>query len=1386
MKPIKLLDVTINYELNVFNVMNCLNATRYRFVKYLVYFFILSNYYILNAQYKEGDFKKIHIEIDGEEVFDVSEIVQDHQGYIWMITNLGLIRYNGYEGEKFSNKVNDVSIRKDGVQKIFVDYKGDIWIGTQTGLLKYNSDCDCIYPYPSGKDVPTLTGVLSIAEDQNKNIWIGTVKGELYQYEREGNTFSRFLFNPLDASTIIQGRITDLLADQNNNLWIGTNSPDQQKGSGLLQFNINSGEIKQFLNDPANSNSLSDNRISALYEDRQGQILIGTYKSGFHIYDSKNKSLKRIPIDTDNPNQISAPFAENKVFGNDPYVRLIHQDQNGGYWIGTTGKGVNYFNAGTEIFKNYNFNLVNPQLLWSIYEDRQGNIWLGGILGAGLFKTDPLARKYNLNNNFINVEAANESSFSPGILWIESLQQGLGKLDLKTNKITRYKHEENNIHSLGHNWVRSVYQENNKTLWLGLGIGNEEGIGAGDGGVDRMDIKTGTFKHFKLIRNDDKRNDFSYTVYVICEDNEGHLWLSTGQGGLFRSDKEKKEFKHFNLTKNPDKIGDVILNIVRIDSNGDIWASDFKDQGTLYLYDKTENTFNPYLKGFKVFNILIDKKGWYLISTWEKGLVHLNPIDGSYVQYTKEDGLPSNEGLDIVEGNDGDFWINTRIGPAKFDTETGEISSIGLLKGRYNTSILKASDGQLFLGANNGLVSFYPDQVIGNPYAPQIDINELLISDTNYLKGKSDTDELNLSYNQNDISFKYNALHFSDPEKNTYQYRLKPINDQWIDAGFERTARYFNLPPDSYTFEVKASNSDGIWTEKPEMVTFTIKQAWWKTWWAYVIYAAIIVFLADRFYRFQLSKKIADSESIRLKELSRLKNALYTNITHEFRTPLTVIKGMASTMKSNLEKKELDGLENSLELINRNSDGLLKLVNEMLDLAKIESGNMTLQLIQTDIIPFVKYLTQSFHSLAEEKGVSFSVYSELDHLEMDFDVNKFSAIVTNLLSNAIKFTSENGEVLVRIGRIHDNSTDYFVLEVKDSGLGIPKEDLLHIFDKFYQVDNTSSRLGDGTGIGLSLIKEFVELMNGAVGVESKPGKGSVFKVKIPITNNALLSDGSELMSTASVFKSDVASIASEEIQTSVEVDKNLPLVLIVEDNIDVAYYIKTCLKGKYQILHALNGLSGIEIAFEKIPDIIISDVMMPEKDGFEVCEQLKTDELTDHIPIIMLTAKATFEDRLTGLSYGADAYLTKPFEKDELLTRIDQLILLRKKMLTKFEKTGIDRLLNKYAKNKEAKLLQKIVKVIDEHITQTDFGPAQLALQLDLSESQLYRKLKAMSGKSTAIFIRSIRLQKGKDLIQTTDMTISEVAYDVGFKDPSWFSRAFKDEFGFAPSTLSR
>jgi signal transduction histidine kinase/ligand-binding sensor domain-containing protein/DNA-binding response OmpR family regulator len=1360
----------------LFGISNRLNAFAYKFIKCLL-LLLFSTFFTVHAQSNENTFEKVNIEIDGETVFDVYIITQDHQGYMWMATNLGLIRYNGLEGKKYDIKRSDSSSNSiDFIWHLYVDYLGDIWIGANSGLSKYNPDCDCLYQYPFKIDDINLREIQSITEDKNNNLYLGIWHDGLLRYERESDSFTRILHKSSDSPLIIDDFIGHLLVDQINNLWIGT-------GSGLVRYNINTGNIKKFAHDPSDPNSLADNRITALYNDTQGQLLIGTVKSGFHIYDPKNESLNRISFNPNNPNQLYAPYTKDKVSSKSSSVQIIHQDQNGGYWIGTKGKGINHFNARAKTFKNYDFNLDIPQVLRSFYEDRQGNLWAGGVMGSGLFRMDLFAQKYHLNTNFPHATRTYESSINPGVLWVGSHETGLSKLDLKTNNIIRYLHNDGNNKSIGHNWVRSIYQENKRTLWLGIGNGYEFGGHLGNGGVDRMDIETGLFTHFKLTRNDDGDDDFSYTPFSICEDKEGYLWLGAGPGGIFRSDKDKKEFKHFKILKNDNLLKDVIFNIVRMDSNGNIWASDFAGEGTLYLYDRQENKFSPYLNGFKMYNLIVDDKGWLLISTWEKGLVHLNPADRSYIQYTKKEGLPSNDGVDIVKGENGMYWINTRIGPAKFNTKTGEISSIGLPKRRYNTGVFKASNNHIYVGSNNGIYSFNINQAGGNPYPPQVSISDLLISEKNYLTSKNESIKLKLAYNQNDISFKYVGLHFSNPKKNTYQYKLDPLDDNWINVDSERTVRFANLSPGTYNFQVKASNSDGVWSSKPDNVKFTITKSWWTTWWAYAIYISILSYLAYKIYRFQLSRRIVDSERNRLKEVNHLKNTLYTNITHEFRTPLTVIKGMADSLKFDLQNNKHDELENSIDMIERNSDSLLHLVNEMLDLSKIESGNMELQLVQSDVIPFLKYLNESFSSLAEENLISLTIYSEIDSLVMDFDSKKLTSIISNILSNAIKFTPEYGKIIVHINKITQKEETFLLIKIKDNGIGISSENLPHIFNRFYQTDTSTIRKHEGTGIGLALTKELVALMNGTIEAKSTLEKGSEFSVMIPITREATVISKVEIDTITIAPK---ITIPSKKIKKSIKTNSELPLVLIIEDNIDVAHYLKTCLTNTYETIHAVNGIVGIEMALEKIPDIIICDVMMPGKDGFEVCETLKSDERSDHIPIIILTAKVTTEDRLTGLSCGADAYLAKPFNKEELFTRLDQLVLLRKKLIHKIQNDGFKTILKKNTKNPKLQFLQKVITLIHEDLNNSNFGSEDLAKELHISESQLYRKIKAITEKSTAVFIRSIRLQYAKELLSTHDKSVSEIAYEVGFNDPSWFSRAFKEEFGISPSEVTK
>lgn len=896
-------------------------------------------------------------------------------------------------------------------------------------------------------------------------------------------------------------------------------------------------------------------------------------------------------------------------------------------------------------------------------------------------------------------------------------------------------------------------------------------------GLATLVYKNGTWIY------DGTMDGISDDIRAIKEDSDGTIWLESQVDGVWKVEAESKrstenlnhpKVKHFKANK------ELPAGILFLKSIGNKVLFNINDE--IYSYNKEKDSILkddsiPSLFGLhgRISLKMEDKnKNVWMFADLNKGderksrLIAIKNDEGSYsIKKNYDERITQNVGVSHFPENRNIVWYGGSGSVIRHD-----LSITGNEKSDFNTHIRKvtiAQDSMVFGGA------------------------------------KVNSKEIEIPYKDNAFRFEYAATSFEEASENLYQYQLNGFDKEWSAWTLETKKDYTNLPEGNYNFIVRSKNIyDHLGIE--DNYSFIILPPWYRTWWAYLIYAtgAIgIVVLYSKWRSNELQKKnralertinertleirqkneLLNHQTEQLVELNDAKTRLYSNITHEFRTPLTVILGMADTLKSNVKEKHFAGADKALEMIRRNGKNLLHLVNELLDLAKVESGTMALNLVQTDVIPFVKYLSESFHSLAQSKNINLTVYSEIETLEMDVDVNKMASIISNLLSNAIKFTAANGKIIIHLNKINTKESELFSIKVQDNGLGLAEEDIAHLFDRFYQVDNESTEYQEGTGIGLSLAKEFVELMNGTISVESTLGKGSTFIVQIPVTHNAVKTLDAKITVEPPIKKT--TNSKSTEPSVSKEASE-LPSVLIIEDNEDVAHYLKTCLKGKYQTMHAINGDLGISKAFENIPDIIISDVMMPGKDGFEVCSILKTDERTDHIPIILLTAKVTTEDRLTGLAHGADAYLAKPFNEKELFIRLDQLVLLRKKFIDKIQKEGLNIFLDKKAEGPESKFLQKVIQSINENMDNSAFGSSDLADKLHLSESQIYRKLKAITDKSTAVFIRSVRLQKAKELIQTTDKTISEIAYETGFNDPSWFSRAFKEEFGFPPSDFSK
>ena len=590
-----------------------------------------------------------------------------------------------------------------------------------------------------------------------------------------------------------------------------------------------------------------------------------------------------------------------------------------------------------------------------------------------------------------------------------------------------------------------------------------------------------------------------------------------------------------------------------------------------------------------------------------------------------------------------------------------------------------------------------------------------------------------------------------------------------------REVFYTNIPSGTYRFKLKAANSEGIWSQEMASLEIHIATPWWRTFWAMGLYSILLGYLVILLYRFQLSHRLAMAEGDRLRELNEWKGKFYTNITHEFRTPLTVILGMTETIQKALNSNEPAKTLRAMKLIKRNGEQLLKLVNDMLQLAKMDQGKLQLKTKQIDVIALSKYLAENYLSLAQAREINFSIQTEIETLIMDLDHEKFTVILSNLIMNAIKFTGENGVVKVQLDTAEMDGKSFFKVQVEDTGPGLTANECKEVFDRFYQSPLTDPSHPGGTGIGLALAKELVQFMGGDIGVDSHPGKGSTFWVQLPIHRQAQFQEA-PLMSTKRM--------ADPEVMKETNLEPHEHSVLIIEDSPDVTVYLQDCLEDQYQVISAPDGKRGVQLALDIIPDLIISDVMMPEMDGFAVCEKLKTHILTNHIPIVLLTARAMSRDRVTGIRHGADAYLTKPFNKEELLVRLDQLLTLRATLQKKYSSTlsGYKREELGLADPKDA-FIVKVESIVRDHLDDESFSGDALARELYLSPSQVYRKIKALTNMSTAVYIRHVRLQHAKELLFEPTLSISEVAYRTGFT-PVYFSQAFKDAFGISPSSF--
>ena len=888
---------------------------------------------------------------------------------------------------------------------------------------------------------------------------------------------------------------------------------------------------------------------------------------------------------------------------------------------------------------------------------------------------------------------------------------------------------------------------------------------------------------------------------LLVVDKEWKLYtynLSTQRKDAFKADGEIVDFETY--------VQDIhygINGFLWVATASHLWKVDIQNH---MLYNLSE-TVSQLGNSFLCIEQGDDGRIW--LGTSLGGLRIFDPSTNGVQVINSENGLGNNTIATIVKDDDGDRWLATYNGISIVSPEgklIANISSNDGLKEKENNRFakLKTRDGKLLIGTIKGLHLIDPQKVKSQFSEQQdlkiyptsityFDINEKESLQHRY--GLNGLDAIQLPASRRQIEVTFALSNYLSPEMNQYAYQLEGLDQDWNYIGNQHFLKLTNLPPGKYNLLIKGGNAVGNWTQQPLSIPINAKEYFYKQGWFYFLLFFLILSIGGGIaliwiqqlrtqvkratYKIQKDKEIIEQQAEKLLELDQAKSRFFTNISHEFRTPLTIISGMIGRLRANPSR----WLDEGSQMIQRNSDNLLNLVNQILDLRKLESGKMNVSYIQDDIIPYLKYILKSFHSLAEGKQVRIHFLTEEKQLIMDYDPEKILRIVSNLLSNAIKFTPEQGDVYLIARKEKKQDSHHLIIQIKDNGIGIPDHKLPYIFDQFYQVDLSATNEKEGTGIGLALCKELVSLLEGSIKVESKVGEGSVFTMSIPIHNKATLKSAEEepepLAASTSVFSDSEEEAHFQELLD--EDSTSLPTVLLIDDNKDILHYLVACLGDDYQVDTAKDGQEGIDKSIEIVPDVIVCDVMMPVKDGFEVVDILKNDERTSHIPIILLTAKADNESRISGLRRGADAYLTKPFNEEELMIRLANFANNRKKIQAHFQKGTPLSAEEAKEIRQEDEFLQKIRQTLEARIDEEDFGIIHICRAIGMSRAQLHRKIKALTGQSTSIFLRQVRLEKGKTLLETTDMNVSQTAYAVGFHDPNYFSRLYFETFGIRP-----
>jgi signal transduction histidine kinase/ligand-binding sensor domain-containing protein/AraC-like DNA-binding protein len=1347
---------------------------------------------LANAQPGQIHFTRVDIS-RGLSQNQVKSIYRDKIGYVWIGTSSGLNRYDGYSFKIFRNAASDPNSISDNIIETIHPFPNErLLVITRGGANIYDPAKEQfsqnLPALLKGFGIQTAANISKCLKDERSQYWFLFADGSLYLYKPQENKIPRV------ASSL---PVSDCFADGKGGLWvIYTNGRIQQwntatlqpgfasnqlcftagnqpssyylfvdsradcwvyktgEALGLYKLSHGDGKVEHFSKE-SDGHKLRANLIAGITEDLQGNIWIATDHGGINLLNAKTGAMQYLENNVDDQRSIS----QNSI-------TAMYRDTQGIIWVGTYKQGFNYFNQTVARFPLYKHLSNKPGLPYDdvnrFVEDAKGNLWIG-TNGGGLIYFDRAANRFqqylagpnSISNNVIVSLCIDHQQK----LWIGSYYGGLDCFDGK--RFTHYKNDPADEGSLSDNRVWEIFEDSRQNLW----------IGTLNGGLNKLDRKTNRFIHYKADTSNPLALQSNY-VSAIIETKDQRLWIGSSDGiDIF--DPATQRFRHIGKTAGAGSLSNDVVLCLMQDSRGLVWV------GT------------------------------------REGLNLYNKATGKFRTFGRQDGLTDNTILNILEDNHGQLWISTAGGISQMEIPAGHFEPEQLKASFHNydelnnlqarefneNAALKTSKGELIFGGPYGFNIFQPGQIAGNHQKPSVVLTgfdlfnkELPVGEK--IDGKvllsqsiSQTKELVLPYNQDVFSITFAALDFSHTEKDRYAYAMEGFNDNWLlTDGNQRRATFTNLDPGKYVFKVRSVNNSGELSDNETRLAITILPPFWKTPLAFLLYAIAIIaalWLARRIILQRAHMRFAMAqvrkEAQRMHELDLMKIRFITNVSHEFRTPLSLILSPADKLLKQAHEPEQ---KKQFLLIHRNARRLLNLVNQLLDFRKLEVAEFSFLPAEADIVAFVKEISYSFTDIAEKKNIGFSFSSAIERRTMFFDADKMEKILFNLLSNAYKFTPEGGEVRVEISEEQSqlgSLEQKALLQIKvcDSGIGIPADKQQKIFERFFQHEMPGNILNQGSGIGLAIVHEFVKLHDGSIQVDSEPGKGSCFTVLLPVKETA----GIVMPTTEATGK-----LLADTEETAAHSETHLPklkgkrnTVLLVEDNEDFRFYLKDNLGLHFHIVEAGNGKDGWQKALEHQPDLVVSDVMMPIMDGLELAQKLKHDPRTASIPIILLTARSAEEQQLEGLDTGANDYVTKPFSFEILLSKIKNLLQqqkLNKKPARQITVSTADVQID----NLDEKAIQLALQIVEKNMSNPDFSVEDMSREMMMSRVGLYKKMLTLTGKTPIEFIRDIRLARSLQLLEKSELTVAEIAYEVGYNDPKYFAKTFKKAFGVLPS----